>query len=38
MTNLQVLCFDCGGTFYVPQYTATPTTQCPKCKEDKNGN
>lgn len=35
MTELTVLCFDCGGTFTVPNGTANPTKQCPKCKDAK---
>jgi DNA-directed RNA polymerase subunit RPC12/RpoP len=30
---LKVLCFDCGAMFEVSIDTASPTKQCPKCKD-----
>lgn len=35
VSDLIVLCFNCGGTFTVPQGTANPTRQCPKCRNNK---
>ena len=29
--SLTVLCFDCGGSYKVPQGTPNPTQHCPRC-------
>lgn len=34
MSDLSILCYNCGGVFTVPYDTPSPTKQCPKCKED----
>lgn len=33
MELLRVLCFNCGGTFYVKSGTKNPTQQCGRCNK-----
>lgn len=36
--NIQVLCFNCGLSFYATYETANLTKQCPNCKNKLKDN